>query len=151
MNCTEKEFEIIVWSKYPHKHMSRELSGLGENTVFALDTIAECKLDFGGKARLASHVWQDGAVIIDSDNLFSQTSHTIVNTTTSPITFTMPNVNFGGHMFTLPAGYTVIDNIGNWNPIFLDPPPPPKCECGAHKVGSNMHSSWCGIKNMGEI
>jgi hypothetical protein len=24
--------------------------------------------------------------------------------------------------------------------------PVPKCECGAHKVGSSRHSSWCDLK-----
>ncbi len=145
MNCTEKEFETIVWSKYPHKHMYEDTSTCpGHITIFALDTLGEYNKNYIDKYKIASHIWVDGAVAKDSDNLFTQTSHTIVNTTTSPITFTMPS-GVPNHMFTLPAGYTVIDNIGNWNPIFLDPPPPPKCECGAHKVGSNMHSSWCGL------
>ena len=36
---------------------------------------------------------------------------------------------------------TCYDNY--WYPDYPPPPPAPKCECGAEKVGSKRHSTWC--------
>ena len=44
----------------------------------------------------------------------------------------------GSVTFTLPQGFTL-------DPYAINDPDkePAKCECGAEKVGSNNHSSWC--------
>lgn len=32
-----------------------------------------------------------------------------------------------------------------WGDLTFQMPKPKVCECGAHKVGSNAHSSWCAL------
>jgi hypothetical protein len=35
-----------------------------------------------------------------------------------------------------------LEGISAW----LTPPPPPKCDCGAHKIKDSTHSDWCSTQ-----
>ena len=136
MNCTRQEFENQVRAKYPHKWDNADVNPVnGYFTVFMLDTNAECQSSFNLKNTLASHIWEAGCVIKDTDNLFS-TKSGVTMTTTGP---TQMWING-----------TAINPI-DWNFVNLhisvdSPTKTLKCECGAHTIGSNQHSSWCEIK-----
>lgn len=134
MNCTEQEFIDRVRAKYPHKWFNREFTTNG-NYCLMLDTLAETNLDFQSRLRLASHIWLDGSVIRDSDGIFSSNTILSIAKTTHPLWVTLNGVPISG--------------LDNFNIAINSNLQSPKCECGAHATGSNRHSSWCQIKDVG--
>lgn len=65
--------------------------------------------------------------------------------------------NVTPHSLATVRGSTSVQHVSNkdiaWGDLLINanhhydaPCPQPKvCECGAHKVGSNAHSSWCAL------
>ena len=147
MNCTREHFEKEVWKTYPSKIMSAN-TGLHSLTIYAVDTINQSTLSDIEKDKAASHVWfgfssgTNGTIIKDTTGLFIPLN---------PIT-TINVYPPSGLSMSLPSGFTFAGlNAGSFIPadfgygslgeeIVIEPT---KCECGAHKVGSNQHSSWC--------
>jgi hypothetical protein len=148
MNCTEQEFERIVHNTHPHKWMNRDMSQ-GFPVLFALDTAVECQLSYVEKYKIADYVWDQGYVIKDTTNLFSPLSTIPTYAFSFPYN-PPPNPSSLSGIPFIPMVFDLSSKIGadtsNFEVgqhVFLKPL---KCECGAHSVGSNRHSSWCEIK-----
>ena len=124
-------YETTVRFRHPHKWMVKYYSFVThEELVFAMDTPRECQLPLHHKYKLASHILNVslGMVIKDSDALFVQS---------------------GQHMIPPPIRPTLsTSGVTDWSMMCDDRPVTKidKCECGAHSVGSNRHSSYCAIK-----
>lgn len=115
--------------------------------VYALDTAGETKYSSEYRERLASHVWKleychssvspplNGVVTKDNGGLFASVNNQPVNST--------PTFYYYVNGVQTPFSPSDLD-------FFTDTQEPnkvvAKCECGAHTVGSNKHSSWCEIK-----
>jgi hypothetical protein len=138
MKCTRQEFEAKVRNKHPARWINIDVCHLGKETSFILDTAGECQYSFSEKQRLASYIWYDGAVIKDSDGLFSPPAPLPGGSyfTTYVPTVTISSSTPNGGTYTRVDGPVTVTFGGT----------PVKCECGANSVGSNSHSSWCGIK-----
>ena len=140
MSVTEQQFLDTVKAAYPHKWSNKDYDPVtGDVVVFALDTRGECQQDHLSKLMLATHVWSNNNVVKDTNGLFAS----------SPITITLPTAP--------PMPYFTIHNIGSPPPLYAaidfgmemkeeKLEKKAKCECGAHKVGSNKHSDWCDLK-----
>jgi len=148
MNCTRNEFINKVHSKWPHKHISDDvlITGISSDihTVYMLDTLGECQLTTASKFAIASHIWRDGAVLRDTDGLFSSMTTTV--TGTQPVSVPLPVAHFPSFTYV-----PVYSNGAHWE--LYDTANPPyttlknlKCECGSSSVGSNKHSSYCPVK-----
>jgi len=124
-------FETTIRFRHPHKWMAKDYAFVThEELVFAMDTHGECQLPLYDKHKLASHILNvsSGMVIKDSDALFFQS---------------------GQYMIPPPIRPTLsTSGVTDWSMMCDDRPVTKidKCECGAHSVGSNRHSSYCAIK-----
>jgi len=163
MNCTENYFTLTVRVKNPHKYMDDYKDHtFGFHYIFALDTPGEAVHGLHWKIANASHIWESGAVIKDSDHSFTQ-----ITTSNGA----QPTFATGTGIYTVPPGQTVIYTIGGGgsgsqtviNPanttitlpvleenrynasIPLDLYLTKKCKCGSHSVGSNKHSDYCDL------
>jgi hypothetical protein len=144
MKCTEQEFLDTLHRLKPTKWISRDVDvNTGSITVFSLDTAGECQYSMQMRTKLATAIWQDGEVIKDTDYLFISPS--------------MPLYAYpAGGLFTTPFSGTFKVNTSTagspieYGAIELTTPyrDPPKCVCGAHKVNSSNHSSWCDIQEL---
>ena len=150
MNFSEQYFQDTIKANHPAKWLNVEYSPTnGLKTIFVLDTNAECRLDFGHRFRLASHVWEHGKVIKDRDGIFFP----VCGPNKTPANY---NYQVGHSANALGSGGSggvggeayayVVDwyfpAAGNGQTKLN------KCTCGTHAVGSNSHSSWCDIKGM---
>lgn len=145
MKCTRKEFEDKIFKAFPNAIFY--LDFCPDETLFVFDDpgLAAPTLTPNGRHALASHVWSDGEVIKDVTGLFSM--YVVTRTYTTPqgghYTLTLPNANsFNG---------SIVVKSNSSDPVWISAPDSvtefakPKCECGAHSVGSNHHSSWCQL------
>lgn len=146
MNCTDKEFESKIFGVYPHKFMSLDVAPAFcgfSNTLFALDTNGECQLPFASRMKLATHVWQDGAVVKDVNGLFGGGPIGVASIT---LPGGKPQVS-AGPAFIYVNGVPVDFTEFSYDPMTLSNEKLSlKCICGSHSTGSNRHSSWCDIK-----
>lgn len=139
MNCTREFFEKTVHSKHPHKWTHAETSPLnGYLTVFALDTVQECKDTFGQKLVLADYIWQAGCVTFDRTGLF-------LALTPNPYTFPQ-SVPITVTLSTFPTWITGNLTLDSDGIVRVNEDKVLKCECGKEKHGFASHSSWCDIK-----
>lgn len=137
MNCTREEFEKRVSAAYPNYYFRHRQEPIGYR-IYAGPTQFQSTNLFGLEKE-AHYIWYDGAVEKDRTGLFIPTMHISTGTYTYNLTpvnaisvngsFVWPNYNM------LPSDHDV--------PIIMSIPHIQKCECGAHKVSSNNHSSWC--------
>ena len=140
MKVTKKEFQDKIdkdapkpLSPYGYDYYKDINLNSGSRVLYAFaDPLIKdfIKWDEVTKHAVAKYVWRDGNVTKDSTGLFALLS----------------NKTYAYLSNGVPIEYTWIDH--GFDPglkITLEA----KCECGAHKVDSTQHSSWCQMKESG--
>jgi hypothetical protein len=145
MNCTEKEFVDKVCASKPirgiyscNDHNGRfvfsyELGYRGFANYSLQDQInASDFVWFNGSAMKDT----TGSVIKDTDGLFAFSQYSLAPS--GPVILTTPLTP--SDVFTVKTVYGDISVRSSGSGKS-----PAKCECGAHSVGSNRHSSYCPL------
>lgn len=163
-----KDFQDKCFAYNPKFTLYYERIGTQEYVYFHDDTLknmfnSQRNSLYIDKFREALAVWCDGLLLKDRYGIFTQTSSAIpVNSVSSnsPVVYTLPSNNSYPGYYTVGgggSGGSSSPNGGNGcqfsHPIDYGfetekklAISAPQCECGAHKVNSNSHSSWCPIK-----
>jgi hypothetical protein len=127
--CTEAEFTNKIKSIHPKKDFYSYFDSGGKICICVSDDARQHTLNDLDRERLASHVWKDGLVTKDVDGIFA------------PVTLSGANYQYHSSP-QYPTYAPTYDYVEKAEPEKA------KCECGAHKVGSNSHSSWCALKEI---
>jgi hypothetical protein len=134
MNCTEDEFRDKVRAFSPNK----KIWGITEaNGRFVLAHDCDYNVfhsyDLKAQCSASDFVWYAGSVIKDRYRLFASPSGQLF-------------IASGSYAYTLPVSgkYHFSVGVGGGGGAGSGKSPA-KCECGAHSVGSNRHSSYCPL------
>lgn len=146
MNCTEKEFQDKIWAVDPNYWIASwsTIPGYKFSYSDSAKDLFNAATDLKSYEAASTYVWHNGKVIKDTVGTFIP----LVNTA-PPIAFTIPV--HGGYSYHITGGSHGSQGTEyfyrNGELVTADVSSP-KCECGAHKVGSNQHSSWCEMKEL---
>jgi hypothetical protein len=142
MSITRDEFEKTIKSKHPQKHLYLKVD---TSPIYGmtLDNIGDLQKSLTEKLNSAYHVWISnpgtpniGVVVKDRDGIFTA-APTKINNNTALLTNTYTYAFNGIPITILNSSDPSRGEVAHTSP---------KCECGAHKIGSSMHSNWCQIK-----
>lgn len=157
MNCTENYFTLTVRVKNPHKYMDDYKDHTyGYHYIFALDTPGEAFHSLHWKIINASHIWESGAIIKDSDHSFTQitssngaqptfSTGTGIYTVPTGQTATYTNAIGGGGSGSQTITFPTLELEQKCDLVIHGEESPKKCKCGSHSVGSNKHSGYCDL------
>jgi hypothetical protein len=147
---TSKEFIDKISAKHPDFIIFYEPSIKGPswyaynlNNIYGPRSYGDFQaLSDKQKLSYAYYVLQNDAVTKDVTGLCRSTAQSPQVNASHSVASPTP----GGAL--TPSNAAIYTYTYDWvEPIPLTPPNPvSKCECGAHKTGSNRHSTWCQIK-----
>jgi hypothetical protein len=144
MKIDKQTFENRWFAAFPNSYAYVASYHMGTTTIRLSHSSIPYNLPNHEQDALSVCIWKDGEVIKDQTGIFIQQGFTPVG----PTTITAP-VGFQGKVFLSgPGGLgkfeitEIICDGQNWHTVNKK-----KCECGAHSVGSNRHSSWCEASN----
>ena len=138
MKCKEHEFYHKIRVKYPNQWLLQKWDN-GNHCIFSSTIAPDINADIVTLTATATHIWQDGIVIKDTDGLFSGLFFT---DSTQHFTVTLPSLG------SWPASNVYINGkpiLGMDGCTVTISKKPAKCECGSHSVGSNRHSHYCPL------
>jgi hypothetical protein len=155
MNCTEDEFRDKVRAFSPNK----KIWGITEaNGRFVLAHDCDYNVfhsyDLKAQCSASDFVWYAGSVIKDTDGLFASPpgqfftpsgSYTITLPISGKYHFSVVGRGSGGAGGSGSGKYDFSVVVGGGGGGAGSGKSPAKCECGAHSVGSNRHSSYCPL------
>lgn len=163
MNCTSKEFEKKLLIGTPHVVLYHSSPTSGRYIIYAYDTDpGQSHNSWNEQDRYAysRYVWEGdsiiygtlapgmGSVVKDTDGLFSSFAKQILSQGNGTVS-TSPGMTTNFYTGVGGGGYSV--GSGGSGESYKSPSTEtksPKCECGAHSLGSNSHSDWCQLKEL---
>jgi len=138
MKVTRQEFESKIFnSSNPSqiKWVCHETEPMtGDEILFVVNNASDCAKDYSGKMAAATHIWFRDSVTYDSDGTFL----------VSPVSGVTPTYTSSGMSINFDLSKMFIDGFYGLGGAIETKIP--KCECGAHAVGSSQHSTWCNMK-----